>query len=357
MKNKSISKMILILIAALGAAMFASACEREDSGAYEQGVSALESGDYDSALGFFKIAAEQDGRYAEAYRGEGLAYLGRGDYSYAVKFFDMSLNAMKHENEEFSGDVLFYKARAQEQVPDPAGAEETYLSLLDGERADEAYALLGNLYLKEDNDSAASAAFENAIALDPSYDNYLIIYEAYDDANREGDGARYLEDALLLTPETPADFMKQGQIYTYLEDYQSARESLNTAIERGNTDAIPILGYICLLQNDIASAKVLYQRVLDAGTNDALAYNGLAMTSLAQGQYEEALSSIRKGLDCNDAEMNKSLLFNQIVVYEKALDFEMAKEKTEEFLKLYPSDDEMRSEYKFLKRNNLVLPL
>ena len=355
-KHNILKKIIISSIAAFGAAMLVCGCQTEDSGAYERGVSAYESGDYDSALSYFKQAADTDGRRSEAYRGAGITYLERGDYSYAIKFFDMSLDSMKHENDEFSEDVLFYKARAQERSGDTEGARQTYLSLTEGKTPAEAYALLGNLYLQENDDAQASAAFENALAADPSYEIYLIIYESYDDANREGDGAKYLEDALTLTPETPDDFMKQGQIYVYLEDYQSARESLNTAIERGNTEAIPILGYICLIQDDLASAKVLYQKVLDTGKNNALSYNGLAMTALASGQYEEALSNIRLGLECGDEDMNESLLYNQIVIYEKELDFELAKQKTEEFLKLYPSDEEMRNEYKFLKRNFLILP-
>lgn len=345
-----------ILIAALCAAMFFAGCAHEDSGAYDRAVSAMEAEDYDTALEEFGNAASVDDRKAEGYRGQGLVYLKRGDYSYAVKLFDMSLDAMKHENDEFSEDVLFYKARALEKLPDAEGAKEVYASLTEGSRANEAYALLGSLHLADGEEKEAESAFKSACENDAGYDVYLIIYEAYDQVNREGDGAEYLEKALELHPETPADYMKQGRIYTYLEDYRSARESLGVAIDRGNAEAVPIMGYICLMENDTTSARTVYEKVLEESSNKALAYNGLAMTALAEGQYEEALSYIREGLQCNDEEMNESLLFNQIVIYERALDFDMAREKTEEFLKEYPSDTEMKAEYKFLKRGFVVLP-
>ena len=355
MKNR-IRRHNTIIIAALGAAMFFAGCMHEDTGAYDRAVRALEAEDYDTALDEFGKAASEDDRKAEGYRGQGLVYLERGDYSYAVRLFDMSLEAMKHENAEFSEDVLFYKARALEKMPDHAGAKEVYEQLADGSRGQEANALLGSLCLKDGEEQEAEEAFSQACGEDPGYDVYLIIYEAYEEANREGDGAEYLEKALELQPESPADYMKQGQIYAYLEDYQSARESLGTAIDRGNTDAVPLMGYICLMENDTSSARAVYEKVLEEGGRQALAYNGLAMTALADGQYEEALSYIREGLKCNDEEMNESLLFNQIVIYEKALDFDMAREKTEEFLKEYPANTEMKDEYRFLKRSFVVLP-
>lgn len=346
----------IIIIAALCAAIVFAGCQKTDSGAYERGLNALEAEDYDAAIKEFSYAVEKDNRGAEGCRGEGIAYLERGDYEYAVKFFDLSLSSMKHENSEFTEDVLFYKAEAQEKMRDTDGALDTYAALTEGGRAHLAYALMGSLYLKEGDEENAAAAFANAMADGASYDICLLIYAGYDAIGREGDGAVYLENALTLVPETPDDFMKEGQIYTYLEDYQSARKSLNTAIERGNDEAVPLMGYICLMENDISSARALYDRVLEKGNKDALAYNGLAMASLAEGQYDEALSYIRSGLNCGEKEMNESLLFNQIAVYEKELDFEMARQKTEEFLKLYPADPEMKSEYKFLKRNFTVLP-
>ena len=44
----------------------------------------------------------------------------------------------------------------------------------------------------------------------------------------------------------------------------------------------------------------------------------------------------------------RDLLYNEIVVYEKKMDFATAKQKAEEFMQLYPDDEAGQKEYDFL---------
>ncbi len=48
--------------------------------------------------------------------------------------------------------------------------------------------------------------------------------------------------------------------------------------------------------------------------------------------------------------MTRYLLQNQIAIYERARDFEMALQKSEEYVKLYPKDTGAVQEYQFLAR-------
>ena len=50
-----------------------------------------------------------------------------------------------------------------------------------------------------------------------------------------------------------------------------------------------------------------------------------------------------------DAEDMQSLLFNEIAVYEKKLDFQTALQKANEYLGLYPDDKTVKKELAFLK--------
>ena len=50
-----------------------------------------------------------------------------------------------------------------------------------------------------------------------------------------------------------------------------------------------------------------------------------------------------------EGEELKSLLFNEMTIYEKKLDFVTAKQKAEEYLELYPDDKTMKKELAFLK--------
>ena len=64
MVRRNIGILLCILALTLGG------CRGEDSGAYDRGMQALASADYETAMGEFQKAANEDGRKAEAYRGE-----------------------------------------------------------------------------------------------------------------------------------------------------------------------------------------------------------------------------------------------------------------------------------------------
>ena len=68
-----------------------------------------------------------------------------------------------------------------------------------------------------------------------------------------------------------------------------------------------------------------------------------------EGDYEKALSCIEKGLKQDDCEMNQVLLFNQIVFYEKSMDFSSAREKVTAYLEMYPGDKDAVREGYFLE--------
>ena len=76
MVRRNIGILLCILALTLGG------CRGEDSGAYDRGMQALASADYETAMGEFQKAANEDGRKAEAYRGEGIIYLRRQEDVY-----------------------------------------------------------------------------------------------------------------------------------------------------------------------------------------------------------------------------------------------------------------------------------
>ena len=100
--------------------------------------------------------------------------------------------------------------------------------------------------------------------------------------------------------------------------------------------------------NDVVSARSLYQEYLSRNENAAEAYNGLALCSIAEKDYDTALQNIEQGLANAADEDKQSLLFNRIVVYEYKLDFAQAKAYMDEYLELYPGDEEAVRESQFL---------
>ena len=322
--------------------------KNNDSGAYDSGMEALENGNYDTALSEFQKAVDEDGRAAEGYRGMGLVYLNSESYEYAVNMFDLSISSMKHDNDEFERDVLLYKAEALADDSKTDEALEIYKELENGPAPEAAYALEGRIYLNNGQRDKAADCFDLALGDGDDIKIALFIYEAYKDANLEGDGAAYLEKAISSNVSEGEDEAFMGLAYYYLNDYENAITYLNKAIKSGYSNGTQILGNIYLDKGDISGARALFMDMISAGGNDAMAYNGLAMCSMAEEDYESALVYIDLGLKCNDKRAERSLLFNEVAAYEKMLDFNTAKTKSQEYLVKYPNDMEMKNESMFL---------
>ncbi len=350
MKKSTVGVLAALLLSLSAGSMTACVQPKEDSGAYDNALEAYEAGDYELAMSEFDKAIANDKREAEGYRGQGLVYLKQGDYESAVIMFDKSLEALKHENEEFENDVLMYKAEACAKNSDTDAALEIYSGLEESSMAELVFALEGQIYLNKGDVQQALNCFELSEEAGKSIETYLLIYESFAAVSREGDGAVYLEKAKSIEPSTPEERAELGKIYYYLEDYDSSISQLNKAIEEGYTEAYTILGDIYLESENISGAKNLFISALNQNVEPAMAYNGLAMCAIKEGDYNSALSYIDMGLEYKDESAKQSLLFNEIIIYEKMLDFETAKVKMNEFLILYPEDQRAVDEAKFLLR-------
>ena len=324
-------------------------CGTQDSGAYGRGMEALQQGDYNTAIEEFQKAADQDGRKAEAYRGQGIACLRERDYARALTLFSLSLDEMKHSNKAFRQDVLFYQAEAYEENGQDSEAEAVWEQIIQESKDPRAYVLRGGRKLREGDAAGAGEDFESALEQENSYQIYLQIYHACAAANREADGAGYLERALEIEPEGEEDSRLLAQICYYLGDDQKAREDLSKAAEQGDEASVMMLGRLYLETGETAAARTLYQNYLEEGEQPAAAYNGLALCDIQEKEYDSALENIRRGIECGDQEVMRDLLYNEIVVFENQLDFETAKSKMQEFLEKYPGDQEAVRENTFLQ--------
>lgn len=102
-------------------------------------------------------------------------------------------------------------------------------------------------------------------------------------------------------------------------------------------------------QDDTAHARQLYQQYMDKYGETPEAYNGMVLCDIADENYDSALENITKGLALSNDKGKQDLYFNEIVVYEKKLDFATAKEKAAEYVKNYPADKAGIRENNFLK--------
>ncbi|MGN0362914.1 MAG: tetratricopeptide repeat protein [Bilifractor sp.] len=336
----------------LGVTLVLPGCGDTSDTAYAKGISALASEDYNTAISDFQTAIDTDGQDAEGYRGIGIAYLKLGNYAEAVDAFSKSLNAIRYpgQNQDFREDVLLYQAQAYVEEAQYDNAMTIYNELLDSkEHAGEAYLLRGRLYALENKFGQAGQDFQKAVELDDSYDVYMEIYNIYTEGNRQADGTAFLKEVLNKKPSDADDYYQMGKVCYVLKDYENAENYLKTAIEKKAAGAAALLGRVYLDAGDYDGATTFFQSCIDDGTGVSLGYNGLALIDILQGKYDDALQNVQSGLDTNEKDYQEELLYNEIIAYEKKLDFETAAQKMKSFLQSYPGNTKAVQENLFLQ--------
>jgi len=81
----------------------------------------------------------------------------------------------------------------------------------------------------------------------------------------------------------------------------------------------------------------------------AVVYNQMGVCLIKLGQYKEALSYIKTGLEYNDVSLEQTLKQNEMVAYENQGQFKEAYQLMTKYLTLYPEDEAAIKEYDFLK--------
>lgn len=324
-------------------------CSTESTKTYNQAAQDLENGNYETALEEYEAAITDGVKLAQSYRGAGVAQLKLGNYEEAITAFGNALDCDK-VGKNLKKDILSYRAAAylktkayDEAMADCQALAESY------DMDADLYFLTGETALAMDSYEEASSNFEQAYSEDATYDRAIQIYGAYLDKDMEADGTRYLEATLSGTAKNAQDHCDRGRVYYYMDDYDNAVEELKQAIDGSNTEALALLGMVYMEQGDSANARTMFQQYVSQADNGAKGFNGLALCDIEDGDYDSALSNIASGIHVADDEDLQNLLFNEIAVYEKKLDFQTALQKAQEYLDLYPDDKTVKKELAFLK--------
>lgn len=343
-----IKKTGLLLAAGCLSLMLLTGCSPEDTKNYKQAALDLEQGNYEIALEEYETAIAAGVKVAQSYRGAGVAQMKLGNYEDAITNFTNALNSDK-VGKNLKKDILSYRAAAylktkayEEALADCQALAESYDMNAD------IYFLTGETALAMDSYEEAASNFEQAYGEDATYDRAIQIYGAYLDKDMEADGTRYLEAALSGTAKNAQDHCDRGRVYYYMDDYDNAADELKQAIDGNNTEALALLGMVYMEQGDSENARTMFQQYVSQADNGAKGFNGLALCDIEAGDYDSALSNISSGIHVAEGEELQSLLFNEIAVYEKKLDFQTALQKAKEYLDLYPEDKTVKKELAFL---------
>lgn len=320
------------------------------SGNMDSGYSAVESGNYQEAEQSFETALTEGEDTVLSYRGLGLALMGQARYSEAVDAFNQALAATDDKMEQTVIDLLRYRETAQYRGQDYDGVIDTAQTLLGrDESCADAYFYRGAAFLCKGDQDKAKVNFDSALSLTPSdYSLYLNIYRVYNENHLSGVGDEYLQAALSMEPTDDESRCQVGQIYYYLEQYDEAQNAVAQPADSGYEPALSLLGQIYLAREEYDKAKAVYTRIRSLSPDSTDSFNGLALVALAQGDPDTALVEIGSGLALEGEEGKQQLYFNEIVAYEKKLDFAAAKSRCEAYVQKYPTDEQGKKELIFL---------
>ncbi len=356
---------------------------------YADGKKSFHNGNYEEAAASFKTAVEKNpnraeyyidyglaliklSRYEEAlaefdrayvnkeilivkrnnkrvFRGRGIAYYYMAEYEKAIESFDQALQI--NELSDLDQDILQYVGSAQMSVGFYDKAVKTYTKLM---KNDKKYAsayssrALCYRYLGEYDKSLKD--YDKAIALEPRqyghyFGKYYLLAERGDTAAAEA----VLTKAAGIEVKTEEDKYQLAKVHYYQEEYDQALAELNDGFADGFLEAYYYIGEIYRIKKDYPKAIYYYENYMkEDGLLSPNVYNQVAVCEIKGGDYEAALKYLEKGIALHNAGIQKILLRNEMITYEHLGNYKKAKEITEEYLSLYPGDEEALKEAEFI---------
>lgn len=333
------------------AALLLWGCQKEEGPDHVgNGLQAIEQMEYQQAIDSFNAAAAAGQEEVAAYRGMGIAYMGLGEYEKAAEAFASAYLVTDEKMPETRRDILYYQATALYRAENYDGAIEVLNGMIAENPEGDSYYLRGACYMAKDEYDQAKVDFDCAVKYSPKdYELYLNIYNCYLEKSRSADGYPYLNQALSIQDSSEEASYQKARIYFFLEDYDQAKACLDGLTEKKNQDAMELMGKVYLELADITHARKCYQDLSEIFGETPEYANGLVLCDIAEGNYDQALENILKGMALSGQEGKQELLYNWIVVLEYQGDFEGAKEKAREYVETYPSDEKGQREYTFLE--------
>lgn len=312
------------------------------------GFEAINNLEYEAALTHFEEAAAGAEDPAKTARGKGIALLALTRYEEAAAEFLKALSYSDARIDEFDYDTNYYLATAYYKLGQLEEAKAVYTAILDLRPEKEAYYLRGVVHLDEGELKQGSQDFDQAIKLAPlDYDLRVNIYQSLSTRGYKEEGKVYLQ-AAMGNNEGLTDY-DRGRLSYYLEDYEGARNYLETGQGVKDGETTLLLGQIYEKLGDFNYAASIYSNYLADNSQDVTILNRLGMCRLQSGDAKGALECFNEALAISDHRMTQMLKFNQIVAYEYLGDFDQANVLMKNYLQNYPDDQDALREYEFLK--------
>lgn len=346
-KKKYTYRGMLMVMGVLAAGLLTGCGAKNE--ALQNGMAQVQALEYEEALNSFTEAAESGADERLVSRGQGLAYMGLTQYEQAISCFQQALSASDGLIESIDFDLNYYLAAAYMKNGNYQEAEDTYNAILALRKKEkDAYFLRGNARLQLSDYEGAKADFDRVISMEPdNYDRLIEIYEVLESFGYQEQGQEYLQTALDAGDKSMDKYVK-GRIYYYLGEYQNAYLALEEMKDKGGAECYLYLGRAYEATGDYNYASNVYNSYLAKYDGNAEIYNQLGLCELKKGEYEKALTAFQEGLQLQDAALQQSLSFNEVVAQEYLGEYETAYQLLQNYRKNYPDDEEAERELAFL---------
>lgn len=139
-----------------------------------------------------------------------------------------------------------------------------------------------------------------------------------------------------------------GATYAKLGDSEKAKEMFEQSISLGNEEGYHYLSKMYYDLGEYEKAVENEKQFMKLREPDGTSYMLLAKSYCADKKFKQAIQAIEEGIALDDSE-KQALLFEEIVIYEKKLDFDTAYEKCLAYVSAYPDDKIAKEELEFLE--------
>ncbi len=324
-----------------------------EKSALEKAETALSQRNYTDALEQIQAMGDEAGHSRRIQRDLGICYLETGQYALAEEALNKSLSLSSGVPGRMDYDTSFYLADCFSKEGRTADAIEVYDSILALHKKNrDALYLRGVCRLAQGEADAAMEDFKRTLELNSQdYDRAILIYEALADAGEEDAGKSLLQE-IMARNETSMTNYQKGLLSYYLGNNADAQNFLEKArgdhSEPDKSRVILLLGQTGEKQTDYNYAISVYKSFLSEEPTHAEVYNRLGLCEMQQGNLDAAIRDFDSGLKLKDDSTTRALMRNKAAALEKAGRFSEASVLLQEYLQMWPEDQEAVRERTFL---------
>ncbi len=378
MIGKSAKIILFVLLLSAAGILFGCSGSRDS---YEKGAEAFLSGKYEDGVRYFRLAISQGKKEGYVYADLALCYERLGETDEALQNLNRALELSPDDPLVKKKIGMFYEAQGDDQTAlsyynASITTEIGSMSENDLETCAMAAALerkngcfleairiydilinenyfpiqheimTGECYLSLHQNAAACQYFD---LIDGRSETeavwYLLIYE---DLIREGypvDAERYLEKGLSLCGEKS---MSRAEYYAAAGRFPEVE---NEALPDDESEGSLIASSVRFLHNrDFEGAEKCFLKLLQNGNASGRIYNRYMVLKIMEEDYTSALQLLTQVETSPEDSVLSDGAWNEIVLYERIGNFDMARQKMIQYMKNYRVNDTVLREYYFLKR-------